>query len=302
VQFEYPYIFALLIFFILCHKWCPLRSNAIYFPHLAHFTTNLTPHNWWLFFLKWATIIALITALASPFSKLDKNMTPKEGIDIALLIDASASMDAKGFVPGNRTISRFDVVKEIVKTFATDRQDDNIGVVVFGSYAFSAAPLTYDKSIIVQIIDNLYIAMAGRQTALYDALAQSANLFINAKAKEKVAILLTDGINTAGRMPLEATLKILDKLGVKVYTVAIGRNGEFDEYTLKHIANETHGKFFKARTSDQLQTIYETIDKLETSAIETHNIALKKHYFQYFLFFGFITLLLYVTIKNAKVE
>ncbi|MDQ7062460.1 MAG: VWA domain-containing protein [Sulfurimonas sp.] len=166
-----------------------------------------------LIFLKWLGIIALLITLASPVRDEPYELDPKDGYEIALILDASDSMRAQGFDRENRRLNRFDVVKDLVSDFIKERKDDNIGLVVFGAYSFIASPLTYDERILNAIVSQLQIGMAGKYTALYESLAQGVNLLKGSDSKSKIAILLTDGHSTEGvdKVPLEVALDMAKK-------------------------------------------------------------------------------------------
>jgi Ca-activated chloride channel family protein len=147
----------------------------------------------------------------------------------------------------------------------------------------------------------MYVGMAGRYTALYEALAQSVNLLKDSKAKTKIAILLTDGHNTpGGKIPLNIAIELAKKEGVKVYPIGIGARGEFNAEVLNEIAKETGGVAFGAYSSKQLKAIYEKIDELEKSEIERESYSYIKYYYMYPLFLGFLSLLAFVYLRNKK--
>jgi len=209
-------------------------------------------------------------------------------------------MRARGFDENNRELNRFSVVQNIVKSFINKRVNDNLGMIVFGEYAFVASPITYDKKILSKLLDQLYIGVAGKKTAIFDAVAQSVTLMHENEAKSKIAILLTDGQNTAGQIPYEAAISLAKKEGMKVYTIGIGRPGEFDERMLSRIAQDTGAQFFPAYSAEQLEGIYEEINTLETSELVGEKFLNKSYYYVYFLFVSFMSLLLYLVLRSKK--
>jgi len=251
-------------------------------------------------FLKWLGIVTLVIALASPCSEKEIELDPNEGYDIILLLDASGSMRARGFDESNLQLNRFDVVKNIVQDFIKERKNDNLGMIVFGSYAFVASPITYDKHILSKLLDQLYIKVAGPKTAIFDAIAQAVTLVHENEAKSKIAILLTDGQNTAGNIPYDAALSLAKKEGLKIYTIGIGRPGEFDERTLSKIAQETGAEAYSAYSSEQLKAIYEEINSLEKSEIKTQKYLHKSYFYIYFLFISLMSLILYLVVRAKK--
>ena len=300
--FEHPRFFFVLFFFIACATLCRMKLPSFYFPHSQSFAKDTLSRSNLLFMLKWISIALLILAFMSPVKDQPYEMAPKEGYDIALILDTSDSMGMSGFDRNNMDATKFDAVKSIVKDFITKRIDDNIGVVVFGTYSFIASPLTYDKNIVQKVVDQLHISIAGQSTALYDSLAQGVDLLKNSKAKTRVAILLTDGYNSpeATKIPLHVALQMAQKERVKVYTIGIGNDGEFDKNLLTQIANTTGAKTYGASDASQLQSIYNDINKLEKSKIKSQNFTDVQYFYFYPLFLGLLSLMLYVYLINKR--
>ena len=302
LYFEHPKFIFVIFFFIACASLCKMKLPSFYFPHSQDFAKDTISRSQLLFSLKWFSITMLILAFMSPVKDLPFEMAPKEGYDIALILDTSDSMSRQGFDRSNAQATKFDAVKSIVNDFIAKRIDDNIGVVVFGAYSFIASPLTYDKNIAQKIVDQLYIAIAGQSTALYDSLAQGVDLLKNSKAKTKIAILLTDGYNTpeATKIPLHVALQMAKKEKVKVYTIGIGEDGEFDKELLKQIATTTGAKTYSAANASELQSIYNDIDKLEKSQIKSQNFTDVNYFYFYPLFLGVLTLMFYIFLINKR--
>jgi len=300
MQLEFPYLLGLLAVFIACAYFCKQRQESLLFPHMGMFSSTSMASSQLLRLLKWVGIIALVIAMASPFDEREIDLDPREGYDIVLLLDTSGSMRARGFDESNRELNRFEVVQNIVKEFIQKRSNDNLGMIVFGEYAFVASPITYDKKILSKLLEQLYINVAGMKTAIYDAIAQSVTLMHENEAKSKIAILLTDGQNTAGQIPYDAAISLAQKEGLKIYTIGIGRPGEFDERTLSKIAEDTGAKFFPAYSAAQLEHIYEEINELETSELVGEKYLHKNHYYLYFVFIAFMSLLLYLVLRSKK--
>lgn len=302
VYFEFPWLFLIIIIFITCHRFCKMKLPSFYFPHIEQFKSHVEKNSNILFLLKWFGIIMMIIALMSPVVDEPYEPDPSQGYEIALILDTSVSMQARGFDISSPLKNRFDAVQIIVKDFIENRPDDNMGLVVFGEYSFIAAPLTYDKEILKQILAQLDIGMAGDTTALYESLAQGVHLLKGSKSKEKIAILLTDGHSTVGAdvIPLDVAIDMAKKEGVKVYTIGIGMPHEYSKEVLEQIANETDGAFFAATNANTLDNIYKTIDSLETSEIEKQTFSYLKYYYIYPLFLALISLMLYIYLRNKK--
>lgn len=298
IVLEYPFVLFIIIIFILCHFLCPAKTQALYYPHIAMIKDAKSLKTPWQTLFKFITIIGLLLALASPYKSKHIDITPKQGFDIGLLLDASESMLERGFDRRNRTLDRFDVVKNVVSDFAKKRLNDNLGVVVFGQFAFIAAPLTFDKPIISDIVKRLRVGIAGRSTAIYDALGQGVNLLRKSKAKTKILILLTDGRNTSFNASLDDVLHLAQKYKVKVYTVGIGREGEYNQILLHKIATETEGKAFSARSGEELTEVYAEIDRLEKSEIKSKSFEKRIYYYHYPLALAILALTLFILFRQ----
>ena len=302
LYFEFPYLALILVIFIICAKFCKMKVPSIYFPHTASFLKQSVSASKTLLVLKWLGIIMLILSIMSPVKDETYELKPKDGYEIALILDASQSMKARGFDRNNPMLSRFDAVKEIVSDFIKERKNDNIGLVVFGEYSFIASPLTYDENILNKIVSQLYIGMAGKYTALNTSLAQGVNLLKMSKSKSKVAILLTDGYSTpqVDKIPLDIALDMAKKEGIKVYPIGIGQRTEYNENVLLKIAKDTGGVAFGASSATQLQEVYKRINELEKSKIKSESYTNTNYYFFYPLFLSLISLMLYVYLRNKR--
>ncbi len=300
IYFEYPYLFLLIVVFVLCEYSCKMRLPSFYFPHATQFMQKGVSTSKIPLLLKWLGIIMILLALISPVKDEPYELEPKKGHEIAIIIDASQSMQARGFDMSSPGVSRFDVVKEIVGDFIKKRQTDNMGLVVFGAYSFIASPLTYDENILARIVSQLQVGMAGKYTALYESLAQGVNLLKMSESKSKIAILLTDGYSTPNvdKIPLDVALDMARKEGVKVYPIGIGNQNEYNTAVLLKIAKETGGVAFSASSGEQLKAVYEKIDELEKVEIKNESYTYLKYYYIYPLFLGFISLMLYVYLRN----
>ncbi len=302
LYFEFPYLSLIILLFIICAKFCKMKLPSIYFPHTHSFLKTSVSASKTLVFLKWLAITMLIVAIMSPVKDETYELEPKEGYEIAIILDASQSMKAQGFDTKNSELTRFDVVKEIVSDFINSRKSDNIGLVVFGEFSFIASPLTYDENILNKIVSQLYIGMAGKYTALNTSLAQGVNLLKMSRSNSKVAILLTDGYSTPeiDRIPLDIALDMAKKEGIKVYPIGIGHPNEYNKNVLLKIAKETNGVAFGASSSMELKEVYKKIDELEKSEIKSESFTNVNYYFMFPLFISLISLMLYVYLRNKR--
>ena len=242
-----------------------------------------------------AATLFLGIALAGPRTGDATTEVYREGITIMLVMDHSGSMDARDFVANDTSVSRLDALKTVLRNFVLGegdtrgRPDDLIGVVAFGTFADGICPLTLDHGNLVSIIEDVTVARSQAEgaTAIGDGLALAVERMRTHKAKSKVVVLVTDGVNNAGEVdPLQAA-DLAAAHDIRVYTIAAGRTGrapipvkrrdgrtvlrsmrvEIDEATLREIAKRTDGQYFHAEDADGLQRTYAAIDALERSEI-----------------------------------
>ncbi len=240
--------------------------------------------------LRVATLGLLIVALARPQIATDESPIYSEGIDIMLAIDTSGSMNAVD-LDADRPIrerrSRLEVVKDVVEAFVTRRPADQIGMVVFGSWAYTQCPLTLDHSILGRFIEELRIGVAGRSTAIGDAIGIAVKRLRDSTAESRVLILLTDGENNSGKLDPQKAAEIAKTFGIRIYTIGAGTRGEapvidngllgprvsmvtssIDDEALQQIADTTGGSYFRAEDVRALAEVYAQIDEMEKSTIE----------------------------------
>ena len=231
-------------------------------------------------------LCCLIIAMARPRTVDVSNRTKTtKGIDIVMAIDVSGSMLAKDLKP-----NRLEALKKVAADFVDERPNDRIGLVIYASEAYTKTPVTSDKPIILEAIKTIkYDNVLQDGTGIGMGLATAVNRLKDSKAKSKVIILLTDGVNNAGFIEPETAADIAKQYGIKVYTIGIGTNGmamspyaiapngqflfqnmkvEIDEQLMKNIAAKTDGKYFRATSNSKLAEIYASINKLETTEIE----------------------------------
>ncbi len=227
----------------------------------------------------------LIIALARPRNvAVSKRTKTNRGIDIVMAIDVSASMLAKDLKP-----NRLEALKKVAIEFVNKRPNDRIGIVVYAGESFTQTPITSDKGIVKRIISEIKWGYLEDGTAIGMGLGSAVNRLKESKAKSKVIILLTDGVNNSGFIDPKTATELAKELEIKVYTIAIGTNGmadfpwgkdgkgrllfrmqqvEIDENLLRYIAKETNGKHFRATNNTKLKAIYDEINKLERTKIE----------------------------------
>ncbi len=234
------------------------------------------------FALRTLAIGLLIVAIARPQTVSQGENIYAEGIDIVLMLDISTSMLAEDFQP-----NRVGAAKEVAQRFIDGRTNDRIGLVVFAGQSFTQCPMTLDYRVLKTLIRHVQPGMVEDGTAIGMAIAQGVNRLKDSKAKSKIMILLTDGVNNRGEIDPLTAAQIAATFGIRIYTVGVGTEGEapypvqtpfgiryqnipvdVDEVTLQKIAGITDGQYFRAKNNRTLRDIYQDIDKLEKSRIE----------------------------------
>ena len=287
-----PY-FLLLLLLLPCFIWCKTYSKMYYFPKLEW----ITKQSAWLSFEPWLKMILfglMVFALSKPIVYDSTSNFHKKGRDLVLALDASGSMAQSGFNKHERFKNKFDTNIDLALDFIKHRFDDNMGIVIFGSFAYSASPLTYDLNALGFLLKMSNVGIAGQSTAIGDAIMQSIRTLSFGKAKSKVIVLITDGYHNAGKTSPKEALKEAKKQGIKIYTIGIGKTSDYDAGLLQTIAKETLAKSYSASSSEQLSKIYQDIEKLEPSPIRSENYLNQKLLILYPLLFVFIVLLLWV--------
>ncbi len=299
-SFEYPFLLAVILLFVVCAKFCKERSRAIFFPHVNTLMARSAGRSSWLNVLKWLGIVSAVIALASPVITKSYSNTKKEGRDIVLILDSSDSMRQRGFDPADLWRNKFDVVKEVVGDFIKRRANDRIGMVTFADIAFIASPLTFEKKFLTDITKMQQMGAAGKRTAINDAIVQSYNLLSKSKAKSKIAILLTDGVDNMSKVPFSDVLGLIEKRDIKLYTIGIGDERDYNAQYLQALAKAGKGIAFGARNATTLEKIYTEIDKLEATKIDDKKIVQHTYLYLYPLFIAIISLLLFIYFRNSK--
>lgn len=299
-SFQHPYFLALVLLFLVCSVWCKERSRAIFFPHVGTLIAKTAKKSTLLVWLKWLGIVAAIIALSSPVITKSYSNSKKKGRDIVLAIDSSDSMRQRGFDPNNIHINKFYVVKKVVGDFIEKRKNDRIGMVTFADVAFIASPLTFEKEFLSDITKMQKLGMAGKRTAINDALVQAYHLMSQSKAKSKIIILLTDGVDNMSKVPFSDVEDMIKKHDVKLYTIGIGDDRDYNKFYLQALAKAGKGVAYAARNSEMLDDIYNNIDKLEVSKIDNKKIVEHTYLYIYPLFMAILSLLLFVYYRNTK--
>ena len=303
-SFEYPFLMLLLLPILYCLYRCKEYLKPIYFVHL-HFLSPKKSFYKPEWILKIAIFVLLSIALSSPILVDRVDPLNRNGKDIVLAIDASGSMNSTGFdfegeAVVSQRLSRFEIAKLVAAEFIQKRVGDNVGVVLYGDFAFIASPITFEKNIIVEMLSYLTQGMAGQNTAIGEAIAMSVRAFKHSKAKSKIIVLLTDGEHNSGDISPKDALVLAEEENIKIYTIGMGNRGEADEALLKTIAQKSGGEFFYATNAKELREIYESIDELESSKIKSRDYILKEYYYHLLLLVALALLLFLINREMRK--
>ena len=300
LQLEYPWLLTLLPLPLLVWWLLPPfgeRTRAVRVPFFEDLTraTGQTPAhgavvlrgNWLRRVLAPLCWVLAVLALAGP-QRLEPPVERTESArDLLLAIDLSGSMATPDFLdPKGERIDRLSAVKSVVDDFISHRSTDRIGLIVFGTHAFPQAPLTLDHVAVRELLDELQVGMAGEQTAIGDAIGMAVKMTEHSRQRERVLILLTDGNDTAGRIPADKAAQIAKDHHVVIHTVGIGdpnAKGEnrVDLATLERIAEVTGGRSFRGENREQLADIYALLDRMTPSKVR-HSVYRPKVRLYYF--------------------
>ncbi len=290
-QFAWPWVFLLLplpLFIYFFVKPAKRKQSAVVVPFYHQLTSTdkkalikKSSQHWLILILLALTWLLLISATARPQWTGEPIALSSSGRDLLLAVDISDSMDQQDMVINGEPSTRLQAVKQVVESFIERRKGDRIGLVLFGSNAYLQTPLTFDTKTVAQFLQEAQLGFAGPKTAIGDAIGLSVKRLQDLKQSEdnRIVILLTDGANTAGEVePLQAAT-LAEQTGIKIYTVGIGADemiirgffgprrvnpsAQLDEQTLVKIAQSTGGRYFRARETEELQEIYQELDKLE---------------------------------------
>ena len=323
ITFANPHFFWLLLVLPLMVAWYMYwnkkskpnvtLSSTIAFRKISSWKDYLY-HS--LFALRLLAVALITIALARPQTHSENAQTKiTDGIDIVMAIDVSSSMLSQDLKP-----NRFEALKKVASQFVKDRPNDRIGLVVYAGESYTKTPVTTDKGIILSSLAELTYGQVEDGTAIGMGLATAVNRLKESKAKSRVIILLTDGVNNTGVIDPLIAAELAAEYGIKVYTVGIGTNGmalspyalnpdgsimyrmlqvEIDESLMKKIAQITHGRYFRATNNQKLQQIYAEINKLETSKIEEFKYTEVDEKFRLLVIIATVLLLLEFLLKHT---
>ena len=319
---EFLWLFVLLPFAI---AWLFIKRNQLSatlrmssitpFKENRTFLSKAKPS---LYVLRLLALSAIIVAMARPRSVdvTSKSKTTR-GIDIVMAIDVSSSMLANDLKP-----NRLEALKKVAATFVQDRINDRIGLVVYAGESYTRTPVTSDKTIILQSLKSVEYddSIIADGTGIGVGLATAINRIKDSKAKSRIIILLTDGVNNSGTIDPRTAASIAKDYGIKVYTIGIGTNGkamfpvakdangklvfkmmpvEIDEKLMKEIAKNTDAKYFRATSNQKLKAIYDEINKLETTEIDEKKFYNYDEKYKPFVLIAFVLLGIEMLLRNS---
>lgn len=270
-----------------------------------------------LFVMRLLALSALIVAMARPRSvDISNKSNSTLGIDIVIASDVSGSMLAKDLKP-----NRLEALKNVAASFVNERVNDRIGIVVYAAEAYTKTPVTSDKAVVLQAINDIkYDNVLQDGTGIGMGLATAVNRLKDSKAKSKVVILMTDGVNNSGFLDPQTSAEIAADLGIKVYTIGIGTNGnalfpyalapnggflfkmmpvQIDEKLMKGIAQKTGGKYFRATNNSGLEKIYSEINKLEKTKVDELKYVNYDEKYRPWVWLAGLLLLLEIALRNT---
>ena len=287
IQIAWPWMFLVLPLPWLLRLWLPpaepAQGAALRMPFLQELArpgeSARLRHRQWPLLLAMAAWLLIVAASARPQWLGDPVALPVSGRDVVLAVDLSQSMQERDFQIQGQWVDRLTATKWVAEDFIARREGDRIGLILFGEQAYLQTPLTFDRETLWTLLDEAQIGLAGRATAIGDAIGLGVKRLRDKGEGSRVLILLTDGANTAGEVdPLQAA-ELAAREGLTIYTIGIGADemlvrglfgtrrvnpsSDLDEETLRAIADRTGGRYFRARDTAELEAIYRLLDELE---------------------------------------
>ncbi len=294
------------------------QQAALRVPFMQDFeslnsTFQKTRVNIWLNILLVICWLLLVLASARPLWVGDQIELPISGRDLMLAVDLSGSMRVEDFRIKGQAVDRLTATKYVAQDFIRDREGDRLGLILFGRNAYLQTPLTFDLTTVSTLLMESEIGLAGRETAIGDAIGLAIKRLKDKKDGSRVLILLTDGANTAGEItPLKAA-ELAANHGLKIYTIGIGADEmvresffgkqrinpsqDLDEKTLTAIADKTGGQYFRARDTEELAEIYKILDELEPVEVDTQTLRPEKSLYMWPLAIALLLAMLIALIR-----
>ncbi|RDK86442.1 UNVERIFIED_ORG: Ca-activated chloride channel family protein [Idiomarina abyssalis] len=286
-EFAWPWMFCLLPLPAIIWKWFPAvrkSSSAIRLPSTYGLVSGSqsSGKRWLLLPLMSLCWIMLVAAVAKPQWLGEPLAIRAEGREIMLAVDLSGSMEIADMQLEGRSVNRLTMVKHVLSDFIERREGDRLGLILFADTAYLQTPMTYDRNTVKQMLNESVLGLVGERTAIGDAIALSVKRFRDDEESNRVLVLLTDGQNTAGNLTPEQALELAQAYDVTIYPIAVGAeevvvdsffgqrrvnpSRDLDVPLMQSIAKQTGGKYFRARSTSELEEIYQRLDKLEPIA------------------------------------
>lgn len=293
ISLQWPWIFLLLPLPLLLRMVLPpaqqARQTALLVPFFSELEQALPPFEpalhsaRWKLFLLGLIWILLLSAAARPLWMGETLELPVSGRDLMLAVDVSPSMQEEDLSLEGKAVDRLTVLKAVMLPFIEQRTGDRLGLILFGGQAYLQAPLTFDRNTVKTFLNEAEIGIAGDGTAIGDAIALGLKRLLNRPAEKKVLILVTDGANTAGELSPRKAAELAAQKGLIIYAIGVGADEmnvpgllgtsfgaykknpsrDLDEGMLKDLAALTGGRYFRARSTEDLSDIYHELDQLE---------------------------------------
>jgi Ca-activated chloride channel family protein len=287
-EFSWPWVFLVLPLPLLVYLLTPALNRqeaALLVPFfqqiagLQQAQSNRATRRWLQALVLSLIWLLCVAAAARPQWVGEPVQLPATGRDLLLAVDISGSMETPDMEVQNRNLQRIDVVKFVVSDFVKRRENDRLGLILFGSNAYLQVPLTFDRATVQTLLQEAQLGFAGQQTAIGDAIGLAIKRLRDRPESSRVLILLSDGANTAGEVDPRQAADLAKLAGVKIYTIGLGADemiqqtlfgrrkinpsADLDEDTMRYIAQHTGGQYFRARSPEELVRIYAELDRLE---------------------------------------
>ncbi|WP_148862372.1 vWA domain-containing protein [Marinobacter fonticola] len=293
IELAYPWLLLLALLPLLWWRRNRKDVDQVAAPALpvGHWMSDLpgvsrsgNARNRWQILCLLLAWLLLVLALARPQYVGESVQLPVTGRDLLLAVDISPSMEEEDMILGQRQVNRLTAVKNVLNDFIARRDGDRLGLLLFGTQPYIQAPLSFDHETIRTLLQEAQLGMAGRATAIGDAIGLAVKRLRDRPQEQRVLVLLTDGANTAGEVSPDKAAEIAAAAGVRIYTIGMGAetmiqrgflgsrkvnpSRDLDEELLRSIADQTGGRYFRARSTPELEMIYENINQLEPIELE----------------------------------
>lgn len=297
------------------------QAKPIYIPGYASISSasvsGQNPNSQWLRWLLFTLVWSgLIFAIMRPTFYGEPLALPQEGRDLFIAVDLSGSMQTQDMEVNGQQVDRLVMVKHVLNQFIEARVGDRIGLILFADTAYLQAPLTFDRATVQTLLDETVLGLVGESTAIGDAIGLAAKRLQGRDVSKKVLILLTDGQNTAGNISPEQALELAIAENITIYPIGVGADrmivnslfgqravnpsAELDEVLLERIANDTNGRYFRARDTQELQEIYALLNQIEPVIDESQTIRPQRSLFYYGVLFALGNLLVWWILASCQ--